>query len=77
MTLARTAKLLLLTLLTSLVLLGAEHAAEGGHEGGGHEDTLSSVLMHHITNQQYPGTALEEWHISKAVVMMMDRARMG
>ena len=30
MTLARTAKLLLLTLLTSLLLLGAEHAPEGG-----------------------------------------------
>jgi len=70
MTLARTAKLLLLTLLTSLMLLGAEHAPEGGH-GGEHEQTLSSVLMHHITNQQYPGTQLEEWHISKAVVMMM------
>ncbi len=70
MTLSRTAKLLVLTLLTSLMLLGAEHAPEGGH-GGEHEQTLSSVLMHHITNQQYPGTQLEEWYISKAVVMML------
>ena len=71
MTLVKTAKLLLLTLLTSLVLLGAEPAEEGGHGAGAHEETLSSVLMHHITNQQYPGTQLEEWYISKAVVMML------
>lgn len=70
MTVVRTAKLLLLTLLTSMVLFGAEHAAEGGH-GGEHEESLSSVLMHHITNQQYPGTPLEEYYISKAVVMML------
>lgn len=70
MTLARTAKLLLLTLLTSLMLLGAEHASEGGH-GGEHEESLSSVLMHHITNQHYPGTQLEQWHISKAVIMIL------
>ncbi len=64
MTLPGTAKLLPLTLLTSPALIGAEH-------GDGHEGTLSSVLMHHITNQHYPGTVLEEWAVSKAVVMML------
>lgn len=37
-------------------------------KGGGHEERLSEVIIHHIANQQIP--ALAHWHVSKAVVMM-------
>jgi F-type H+-transporting ATPase subunit a len=46
-----------------LAMLAA--AAEGGHEG---EESLSEVVIHHISNADIP--ALAHLHVSKAVVMM-------
>lgn len=47
----------------------AEHA-EGAEHGGEHEQTLSSVLMHHITNAPLDNAFLQQWGVSKAVLMM-------
>lgn len=63
-------RLLPMALLTSLALGAAEHAEEGHGAGGEHEQTLSSVLMHHISNSQIDHPLLSEWGVSKAVVMM-------
>jgi len=52
-----------------------EHAAEaeahGEGHGSGHEETLSEVIMHHIINTPLDHPLLQEWGISKAVLMMM------
>lgn len=40
-------------------------------EGGEHEETLADVIMHHISNAPMGVPLLDEWAISKAVVMMM------
>jgi F-type H+-transporting ATPase subunit a len=61
-----------------LLLAGAafaqEHGAEPeghGAEQGGHEETLAEVIMHHIVNTPLENPLLQQWGISKAVVMMM------
>jgi F-type H+-transporting ATPase subunit a len=48
-------------------------AAEGGH-GEGHgegEESLGGVIIHHLSNQDYAHPLLAEWHVTKAVVMML------
>jgi len=51
-----------------LAMLAA--AAEAG-EHGAHEETLADVIMHHISNASMGVPLLDEWAISKAVVMML------
>lgn len=45
-------------------------AAAAGH-GEEHEQTLGDVVMHHISNSAMGVPLLDEWGVSKAVVMMM------
>ena len=50
---------------------GAEPEAAGAEHGAGHEETLSEVIMHHIVNTPLEHPLLQQWGISKAVLMMM------
>lgn len=50
---------------------GAEAAGHGAAQGEGHEETLAEVIMHHIVNTPLENPLLQQWGISKAVVMMM------
>jgi F-type H+-transporting ATPase subunit a len=45
-------------------------AAAGHGEEGAHEETISDVVMHHISNSDLAHPTLASWHISKAVVFM-------
>ncbi len=61
-----------------LLLAGAAFAQEHGAEAEGHgvaqeghEETLAEVIMHHIVNAPLENPLLQQWGISKAVVMMM------
>ncbi len=48
----------------------AEHAEEAEH-GGEHDQSMSAVLMHHITNAPLENELLQQWGVSKAVLMML------
>ncbi len=61
-------RLLIGSLLTGAAF-AAEHAEEA--EGGAHEESLSSVLMHHITNRPLDNAFLQQWGVSMAVLMMI------
>ena len=43
--------------------------AAAGEEGA-HEESISDVVMHHISNADLAHPLLRDWHISKAVVFM-------
>lgn len=62
---------LLIGLLTALSAFAAEHGEEAGGHGGEHEESLASVLMHHISNAPLEHPLLQEYAVSKAVVMML------
>jgi F-type H+-transporting ATPase subunit a len=48
-----------------------EHGAVEEAHGGGHEETLAEVIMHHIVNVPLDNHFAQEWGISKAVLMML------
>ncbi len=61
-----------------LIALPAAALAYGAEQGEGHEESLPAVIMHHISNGavEYGFLApfapfLEQWGISKAVLMML------
>lgn len=61
-----------------LAALPAAAVAHGAEQGGGHEESLPEVIMHHISNGAVEygflapfGPFLEHWGISKAVLMMI------
>lgn len=64
-------KRLSIGLFTSLTAFAAEHGEEAAAHGGEHEESLSSVLLHHIANAPMAHPMLQEYSISKAVVMML------
>ena len=53
------------------VAFAQEHGAEAEANGGGHEETLAEVIMHHIVNVPLENHFAQEWGISKAVLMML------
>lgn len=53
------------------VAFAQEHGAEAEAHGGGHEETLAEVIMHHIVNVPLENHFAQEWGISKAVLMML------
>jgi F-type H+-transporting ATPase subunit a len=53
------------------VAFAQEHGAEVEADGGGHEETLAEVIMHHIVNVPLENHFAQEWGISKAVLMML------
>ena len=57
--------------LIALAPVAAFAAEEAGGHGEGHEQTLSSVLMHHISNAPLESPALAALGISKAVLWMI------
>jgi F-type H+-transporting ATPase subunit a len=54
-----------------LLGFGAAATAFAAETGGGHEQTLTSVLMHHITNEPYAHPLLVQLGVTKAVAMML------
>jgi F-type H+-transporting ATPase subunit a len=52
-----------------------EHAPEAealaGEHGAAHEETLAEVIMHHIVNAPLEHPLLQQWGVSKAVLMML------
>ena len=58
--------------MSSLFVAATAFAAESGHGAeGGHEESLSDVILHHIVNAPIDHPLAAEWGVSKAVLMML------